>query len=385
MGSMGLHLRYPGTKLGILGGGQLARMLALACHPRGVEPWVLSDSESDPAAQVTHFWVKGNVMDPATLKKFLTHIDFCTFESEWIHSEIFSQLNKKLISKIFPKVPHIAAIQDRWKQKKLLETFGLKTLPFLRLNSLKNIKNVQSQFKLPFVIKQRRLGYDGYGTLMIRSTSDLDNLRTSNTEAVFDYQYGYIAEKFIEFQRELAVILVRSQRGQVRILPWVETHQSHARCHAVHGPIELQPSHTRLQGQLKAFLEQIKYVGVLAVEIFELKNGQLLINELAPRVHNSGHYSLDALKTSQFEYHMRAILGLPLPDVEFVRPGFAMWNILGNADAMSNFSDDEKIFFHWYGKSEMREGRKMGHLNVLGRNRQQAYRYLLKRMGQNES
>jgi len=220
------------------------------------------------------------------------------------------------------------------------------------------------------VLKQRRFGYDGYGTFVVRSKKDFDESVLTKS------RFGFIAEEFIGFKRELAVSFVRSTQAAFCTLPLVESVQHDSRCFSVHGPVR-HVQLPKLKNAFKRLMHDLNYCGVLAVELFETSRG-LLVNELAPRVHNSAHYSQNALTTSQFEYHLRAGLGLPLPEVELVRPGFAMVNLLGEGNQKIKLSYSDAGHLHWYGKSENRPGRKLGHLNVTDSNAKRALKQALK-------
>jgi 5-(carboxyamino)imidazole ribonucleotide synthase len=245
-------------------------------------------------------------------------------------------------------------IQDRLPQKQLLEEFKIPTAAWMEVSSVAELTEAERRFPRGFVLKQRRFGYDGYGTFIVRGRASRDLLKKS--------RFGFIAEELIPFKRELAVSFVRSARGELKMLPLVESVQRDSRCFSVQGPLK-HARLARLKNAFQRLMQELDYQGVLAVELFETKNA-LWVNELAPRVHNSAHYSQNALTTDQFEYHLRAGLGLALPKVELVRPGFAMINLLGEGGDVE-LSARPEGHLHWYGKSENRPGRKLGHINVL--------------------
>jgi 5-(carboxyamino)imidazole ribonucleotide synthase len=332
-------------------------MLALAGHPLGLKLSVLTPSHQDPAAQVCGSTRLGSLSDEADLRRFLADLDLVTFESEFVDS---AKLSRCLPDRtyVFPSLKAIEAIQDRLPQKQLLDRFGIPTSPWLQVDDKKDLERATNLFRDGFVLKQRRFGYDGYGTFIFKDGSGETNvLHKSNA--------GFIAEKFVPFKRELAVSFVRSRSGAFLSLPLVESLQIESRCFSVHGPIR-HSGLKKIESSFKKMMKDIDYVGILAVEMFDTSKG-LLVNELAPRVHNSAHYSQNGLTCSQFEYHWRAGLDLPLPKIELLRPGFAMVNLLGEGGQL-DLSFRPAGFLHWYGKSENRRGRKLGHINLLDRN-----------------
>lgn len=332
-------------------------MLALAGHPLGIRVSVLTASHQDPAAQVCGSTKLGSLSDESDLRRFLSDLDVITFESEFVDSQ---KLTRCLPDKtyVFPNLNAIETIQDRVTQKRLLDRFKIPTSSWLQVDDKKGLERAEALFQDGFVLKQRRFGYDGYGTFVFKDgKADLNVLQKSTA--------GFIAEKFVPFRRELAVSFVRSRSGAFLSLPLVESVQVDSRCFSVHGPIK-HSGLRKIERAFKRMMKEIDYVGILAVEMFDDGKG-LSVNELAPRVHNSAHYSQNGLYCSQFEYHWRAGLDLPLPKVELVKPGFAMVNLLGEG-AQQKLSYKPIGFLHWYGKAENRHGRKMGHINLLDRN-----------------
>lgn len=353
--------------IGILGGGQLARMLALSAHPLGLNVSVLTAGPSDPAAQVVGQTSLGSSSDPADLRKFMEGLTALTFESEFVDIEKVAATLPKSVY-VFPSLKSIAAIQDRLSQKRLLDRYQIPTAPWIAVNTKKELENAHDRFDRGFVLKQRRFGYDGYGTFIIRGTPNPLLLQRS--------PHGFIAEELISFKRELAISLVRTRKGEILTLPLVESVQENSRCFSVKGPLKHPKIKTVLKG-VERMMKELDYVGILAVEMFDDGKG-LLVNELAPRVHNSAHYSQDALTCSQFEYHLRAGLDLELPKVELKAPGFAMINLLGEGKRQPKLSYSNKGRLHWYGKNENRPGRKLGHINVLEKTAAKALEKALK-------
>jgi 5-(carboxyamino)imidazole ribonucleotide synthase len=260
-------------------------------------------------------------------------------------------------------------LQDRLTQKQLLFKHKIPTAPYLEINSWSDFQKIKS-LSSEVVMKQRRFGYDGYGTFFIKASSSesvWNDLQSKST-------YGFIAESKINFKRELALLMARDRFGQIIDFPLVESKQTQARCDWIMGPLK-HPRELQLRKTLKHFLRKINYVGVIAFELFDTGK-ELLVNEIAPRVHNSGHYSIDALSMSQFQAHVLAVVGFKLPKPILLSP-FAMTNLLGKSSEESNwndtwFSQNPNSKLHWYGKEENRMNRKMGHINTLDSTPQKA-------------
>ena len=352
-------------KIGILGGGQLAQMLVLSGHPLGLSITALTSSTSDPAAHVLAQPQQGSPNDTEALKKFVNSCDVVTFESEFIDIEKI-KTTKSIY--FFPSLKAIQVIQDRLTQKQLLDKFKIPTSPWLKVDTASDLESAGKKFKNGLVLKQRRNGYDGYGTFIFNSIPNPSILNQTS--------FGFIAEKKIHFKRELAFSMVRSRSGKILDLPLVESVQVNSRCFSVCGPVKHKKIKA-IKSKFSRLMKDLNYVGILAVELFDTGN-ELLVNELAPRVHNSAHYSQNGLTCSQFEYHLRAGLDLPLPKVELVRPGFAMVNLLGEGSAKIHLSYSQEGFLHWYSKSENRENRKLGHINVIGPTPKNALKKALK-------
>lgn len=336
-------------KIGILGGGQLARMLCLAAHPLGVECHVLSGNADDPAAQVTPYWQQGHLSD---LTEFADRLDLLTFESEFFSVDLIPSTK----AYVFPNLKCMSLFQDRLTQKKTLQRFSIPTADFFAVNELIDLEHVSKKFNKNFVLKKRLGGYDGNGTFIYKNLSSLEL-------SSLDLSYGFIAEKLIHFKQECAVMVFRSRNGSVLHYPLVKVQSKDQRCDWVLGPI----LHKKLNSVLKKIfkmLAELNYVGALGIEFFDTGN-ELLVNELAPRVHNTGHYSQLALSFDQFQLHLMCGLGLELPRITQLNKAFGMINLIGTDDCEPSL---EKTIpaLHWYGKKTNREGRKMGHINAVG-------------------
>lgn len=357
----------PQTKIGILGGGQLARMLILRGHQMGLEMSVLCPSSDEPAAQVCSNWTKGRPHNIKTVQRFLKNIDFLTFESEFVDDKVIHLLKNS--PKVFPSAQNMDLFQDRWTQKTCLLENKLPTSNFkLASDALPSLKN---DFPKGCVFKARRNGYDGKGTWVFKK-SLFDNVPS----AIKKKSDTFIVEDFIPFKRELALTFICSNLGKIIALPMVETQQYEHRCLWVKGPIKHQ-GQAYLERKIKKFLKKINYVGAITFELFDTSHG-LLINEVAPRVHNSAHYSWDALSEDQFTLHLKAIIGQNLMTPSPLARGFAMYNLIGTHTRSPLWSLSSDVSFHWYGKKDNRPGRKMGHLNARSSSASQALEKLKK-------
>ena len=349
-------------------------MLALKAPTLDIRPFVYSASAKDPAALVCPDWVQGRPDETSKLRAFLKKVDVLTFESELVAASLVKKaLPKGHLLHIAPSLEVLGELQDRLSQKEMLKSCRLETADFVcpvfSRNKKRNKKILARLWERfgPFVLKSRQGGYDGYGTFSFQTEKQLGDFTA--------FDGSYIAEAFIPFRRELAILAVRSGRELI-FTPLVETHQEQSRCLWVRGPAK-HPKLSYLKRKIASFLKALSYQGVIAFELFDIKD-RLLVNELAPRVHNSGHYSLNALSEDQFTLHLKAVFDFPLPKLQAFK-GFAMLNLLGGMKK-NRFESFKEFHFHWYGKTEERRGRKMGHVNALANTPAAALRKLLSLM-----
>jgi 5-(carboxyamino)imidazole ribonucleotide synthase len=362
--------------LGILGGGQLARLLALKAHDNGIPVAIFCEKSNEPAAQVCADVSYGKPNDKAALKRFIQRCSTVTFESEFLDSSLLTDLSTATKTQIWPKPSHMGLLQDRLSQKKLFEKFGLPTSKFVKVDTTGEAEKAFRKLGGAVVFKKRRFGYDGNGTFICLAQDELHAFLHRFTEFNLDGS-GFIAEKFVPFQSEFAVIIARGHSGDVLTLPFVESRQESSRCLWVKGPLKETKTTHRLTSHLLKFISKIGYVGVMGVELFQTQSG-FLINEIAPRVHNTGHYSLNALSEDQFTLHLKAVLGMPLHQPKLLTSGFAMLNLIGDGTNPVSWTVPDEVFFHWYGKTENRKGRKMGHLTALASTPEKALNIALK-------
>jgi 5-(carboxyamino)imidazole ribonucleotide synthase len=344
----------PGGTIGILGGGQLGRMLALAAAPLGYRVHVFCPDDDIPAGLVAARTTHGDYEDPAALDAFAAEVDVVTYEFENVPAGAVERLARQV--PVYPDARALATCQDRLVEKEFLTSIGVPVAPFRRIDRAEDVTAALTELGTPAVLKTRRFGYDGKGQALLRSTSDAEHAWTGlNAPAIL--------EAWVEFEREISVVVARSRDGAVA--PYVPVENRHAD-HILATTIAPAPIAPALAAQAidlaKRIVEALAYVGVMGVEMFAGRDGALLVNELAPRVHNSGHWTMDACVCGQFEQHMRAVAGLPLGSPE--RRGDAvMRNLVGNAvEDWPKYAADPRAKLHLYGKRETRAGRKMGHV-----------------------
>ena len=349
----------PGSTIGILGGGQLGRMIAIAAAQLGYRTHIYAPEESGPAADVSRSWTRGAYEDAAALAAFADSVDGVTYEFENIDPSAVEVLSTHGL--VRPGAQALRVAQDRLAEKNFVRDLGGLTAPFASVESLDDLNKAIATIGSRAILKTNRMGYDGKGQARINDPAD--------ASAAWDAigQQSAILEGFVTFEEEFSVILVRGAGGEVRF--W----DSPANVH-VDGILSTStaPAGPRIEAQGEAartlaaqVAEALGYVGVLTLEFFASADGPVF-NEMAPRVHNSGHWTIEGAVTSQFENHVRAICGLPLGDTRLAARGVEMHNLIGEeADAWAAILSDPTAHLHLYGKHEARPGRKMGHVTRL--------------------
>ncbi|PWR22282.1 5-(carboxyamino)imidazole ribonucleotide synthase [Zavarzinia compransoris] len=346
----------PGSTLGILGGGQLGRMIALAAANLGYRSHIYGPDADPPAGQVAAAATIAAYDDEAALAAFAAAVDAVTYEFENVPAATVEFLAAR--KPVRPGAKALAVAQDRVAEKTFANGRGAATAPFRAVDSRADLDAAVAALGLPAVLKTRRLGYDGKGQAMIRTAADLD--------AAFAAMKGQpaILEGFVDFTAEISVVAARGVAGDVAVFDPVENRHRHHILDVTIAPAPALPAATALRAQTIAhdFLIALDYVGVLAIEFFVTADGALLVNEMAPRVHNSGHWTIEGAETSQFEQAARAALGLPL-GCPLRRGRAVMLNLIGDdAHAHGRLLLAEGAHLHLYGKAEARPGRKMGHV-----------------------
>lgn len=362
------------ARLGIIGGGQLARMTALSAIQLGCDVMVLERNSYSPAATLASHNLVGDWENPEALLKLADMVDVVTFENEFVSADTLEVI-ERCGRRLFPSTATLRLVQDKLIQKQTLAAAGLPVAPFVAVERAGDLPRVAKEFGWPLVLKTRRNGYDGKGNFTLRAEADIP----AGWQVLGGDRNALYAEAFCPFERELAVIITRAAAGNGVSYPVVETVQRDHICHLVKAPAAVSAAIAdRATSIARKAIEAIDGVGSFGVEMFLTADGEVLVNELAPRVHNSGHYTIEACVCSQFENHVRAVLGWPLGSPAMVSPAAAMVNILGAGKGPGAPQGLARVLavpgahVHVYGKAMSGAGRKMGHVTALGETVDQA-------------
>ena len=351
----------PGARIGILGGGQLGRMMAVAAAELGFQCHIFSTEADAPACQVAAAATIAAYEDAEALAAFARGVDVVTYEFENVPAETARILSREAPVYPSPEALHIA--QDRLLEKNFLRGIGIATAPFMDVPDLAALRAATKEIGLPAILKTRRFGYDGKGQVKITAADTID----AAYEAIA--KVPAILEGLVPFEREISVVVARGLDGRIAAYDAVENiHRNHI-LHQTLAPAHLSADiAAEARNIAERIVERLDYVGVMGVEMFLLPDGgthRLLVNEVAPRVHNSGHWTQDACLVSQFEQHIRAICGWDLGSPER-HSDAVMTNLIGDEiRSWRDFSRDPACAVHIYGKGDARPGRKMGHINRL--------------------
>ena len=359
------HVVAPGATIGMLGGGQLGRMFAIAARQCGYGVQIFGDPQDSPAGQVADRSWPSPFNDHDALIQFARHVDVVTYEQENIPVATVEALLEHV--PVFPGPELLRASQHRLLEKNSLRSIGIPTADFLKVTSAAELKNGVKEFGGDAILKTVTLGYDGKGQARVRTESDCDAIW-----ATFNVSEA-ILEKVVSFSHELSIVASRFTDGTCSFFaPVLNHHENHILDVSISPSPLISDRQTQDAQQIaRAILEHFDVVGVLCVEFFCTSDGSLLVNEIAPRPHNSGHLTINACRSSQFEQQLRAVCGMPTGDVSARTPA-VMLNLLGNHLLNQSPLAWQRVFarpdihVHLYGKSEVRVGRKMGHLTVTG-------------------
>tara|TARA_B000000565_G_scaffold3616_1_gene3165 strand:- start:1347 stop:2402 length:1056 start_codon:yes stop_codon:yes gene_type:complete len=344
----------PNRTIGIIGGGQLARMLATAAAELGFEINIYCPDRDCPAAQVANKTVLGNYDDNEKLVAFAKNINVLTYEFENIDTKALEELEK--VVDIRPSVKALKISQDRYTEKTYLNSLGIKTTQFYKIDEVSDIEKHFVKIKKPILIKTRRLGYDGKGQVLIKTQDDINEYYLKNEFS------PSIGEEVLRFDKELSVIIVRDKEGNTKAFEPGENVHERGILVTTTLPSSISEALRNDATEIaKKIVGDLDYIGVMGVEFF-LKGKELLVNEIAPRVHNSGHWTMDGSYSSQFQQHIRAIMELPLLSTER-HSDIVMYNLIGKVT--SDLLKNELAKVHIYGKKDPRPGRKMGHVNLI--------------------
>jgi 5-(carboxyamino)imidazole ribonucleotide synthase len=344
------------VKIGIVGAGQLGRMMALAAYPLGIRSVFYDRTADTPGAHVGGI-VTGAFDDLDRLREFARQVDVVTFD--WENVPVASMRAIGDVVPVFPPPVALERSQDRLVEKTLFRDLGIPTPPFAPVDLRSDLEAAIDRIGLPGVLKTRTMGYDGKGQARIRTRGDV-----AKAWAALGGQ-PLIYEGFVKFSREVSLLGVRGRKGEIAFYPLSENVHEHGILAYSRAPFANAKLQREAERHVRAVLTKFRYVGVLAIEFF-VDRGRLVANEMAPRVHNSGHWTIEGATTSQFENHVRAIAGLPLGDTA-VTGHSAMVNFIGAMPATPKALGVPGLHLHDYGKSEARPGRKLGHATCVGR------------------
>jgi 5-(carboxyamino)imidazole ribonucleotide synthase len=352
------HALPPGATIGILGGGQLGRMLALAAAPLGFHVHIYAPEADGPASEVAGTTTRGAYDDEAALTAFAAAVDVVTYEFENVPAACAALLSA--LKPVRPGVKALEVAQDRVTEKSAMRAMGLGTAPFAKADDADEARTAFAALGgAAAIVKTRRFGYDGKGQARVASADEA-------AAAVTTFGAPCILEGLVRFEREISVVAARGIDGRIEAFEPAENTHKDGILHRSVAPAKLKPlvaaEAWRIAGTI---LHTLDYVGVIGVELFLSADGGLLVNEIAPRVHNSGHWTMDACAVSQFEQHIRAVAGWPLkPAVRFA--DCEMENLIGDdVQRWAEIAAEPNACLHLYGKAEARPGRKMGHVNRI--------------------
>ena len=352
------------SRLGMVGGGQLGRMFIQEAINFDVHVHVLDPDTNAPCKHIAHSFTQGSLNDYDTLYNFGLDKDVLTVEIENVNIEALEAL-EKLGKKVFPQPRVLRIIKDKGIQKEFYKEHNIPTAPFQLTENLEDVKQLTSQ--LPFVQKMRTGGYDGKGVQVLRTETDFENA----------FETPSVIEEMIPFEKEISIIVARNENGEMAVYPAVECEFSEEAnlVEFLFAPANISvETENKAIDLAKSVIEKLEMVGILAVELFLTKDGSLLVNEIAPRPHNSGHHTIECNVTSQFEQHMRSVLNLPLGSTEILQAG-AMINLLGEKgyegdvyyEGLEKFIGKPGVHPHIYGKAQTKSFRKMGHVTIAGK------------------
>jgi 5-(carboxyamino)imidazole ribonucleotide synthase len=347
------------NRIGIVGGGQLARMMIFEAKKLGFFVTVLDPTPNSPAGQVADKQILASLDDPKAMKTLAERSDYLTIEWEHANPELLDILAKSGLS-VNPSAKTLEIIKDKLVQKQFLTKYKIPVAPFMAVTTKEDIEKAATELGYPLVLKARIGGYDGKGNAVIKNKTQIDYaLKKLQGKSLY-------VEGWVPFTKEVAVMVARNTKGEIKAHPVVETVHKNNICHTVFAPARVSPGILKKAEILGMEVMQVlKSAGIFGIEMFVTKQGKVLINEIAPRVHNSGHYSMDASLTNQFQQHIRAITGMPLGKTELITPAVVMINILGTRTGQSDVKGLEKalaipgVYVHLYGKAETKIERKI--------------------------
>lgn len=356
-------------KVGVIGGGQLAWMMAAGAKSLGIELSVQTPKSDDPACAIAQKTFLGPIAEASTTSKMAKSCDVITFENEFIDLPALQALEQQGVT-FYPQLDCLKPLLDKYEQRRYCDRINLPSPTFATLTDSSDLSSLEEKVDtvgLPLALKTRRHGYDGQGTFILKT---LEEIKT--TWKTLCYQ-PVLLEAFVPFEKELAVMVARDRQGNTAVYPVVETQQIDQVCRHVIAPARVEQTIVdEVNAIARTLVSSLEVVGIFGIELFLTQDGKVLINEIAPRTHNSGHYTLDTCATSQFEQQLRAVSGRELGSVEMTSSGAVMINLLGTQNADTDYTEERKAIaqipnanLYWYGKKQSRLGRKLGHVTIL--------------------
>lgn len=356
------------NRIGIVGGGQLARMLIFEAKKMGFFVTVLDPTSQSPGGQVADRQIVADLSDKKAMRQLAQNSDYLTIEWEMADSSLLDSFAKEGIF-VNPSAKTLEIIKDKLMQKKFLKKNKIPVADFVPITTKEDVKAIIKKWGYPLLLKARCDAYDGRGNAYIQKEEDVE-VAISKLKGRLLY-----CERYVPFDKEISVMVARNTKGEIVTFPVGENIHKNNILHTTIVPARISKDNEKKATLLaKKVMKHLKGAGVFGIEMFLLKNGKIVINEIAPRVHNSGHYTIEGSRTSQFEQHIRAVTGLPLGDTSLTAKAVVMVNILGDSSQKANVEGLEKalaisdVSVHIYGKEEAHIERKMGHITVVGEN-----------------
>lgn len=360
------RILQPPAKIGIVGGGQLGKMITAEAKRMGYHVTVLDPTPQSPAAQVADKQIIASFMDRSAIKKLAADCDVVTYEFEHINSDMLIELETEGYN-IYPSGNSLKNVQDKYIQKEMLKNAGIPVPDYVIVENTHDMMRCIDTLGLPFILKTRKGGYDGKGNFVVKTKEQIG-------QVLEEFKgYDLMAEKFINFEQELSIIVARDLNNNYTTYPIVENLHENSILHLTKAPANISDEiKKKVTKVAQMVMEVLDDYGVFCIEMFLTPNGEVYVNEIAPRPHNSGHYTIEACITSQFEQLVRVITGMPLGSPQLISP-CAMVNILGNDTVQGSYSvegleevlGDEGVFPHLYGKHSTKNMKKIGHITVL--------------------
>jgi len=358
----------PPGKIGIIGGGQLGKMLAFEAKRMGYTVIVLDPTPNSPAGQVADRQIVGSLQDFSEIRKLAELTDVITYEFEFVNADVLSELEEEGY-KVYPSGATLKKIQNKYIQKSIFQREGLPVPSFTKVNYKKDIEEAVKDFRFPIVLKDCTGGYDGKGTIVIRDKKDIESFENN----LMVEKCEIMAEEFVPFDRELSIVAGRGIDGNINYFPVAENIHEESILIMTKVPAKISDQvEYKIKNIAQKVLEIFNDVGVFCIELFITENEEVYINEVAPRPHNSAHYTIEACITSQFEQQLRAITGMPLGSTKLLSPA-VMVNILGKqtiysdyiVEGMRKILGEEGVYIHFYGKKFIDVKKKIGHITIL--------------------